>query len=275
MSSSAGQTIRHGFDEFSQFQHINLGGPNVEMDFVPNIALRKFVETKKEKKERFTDLGTGIQICIRNLTGKTLFLKVPRSTDIGTVKYMLQQLEGIPPDQQRLIYGPFQLEDCRTLESYDIKKESTLRLLLRLRGGMYHPTSGRYDFRQYYGTQDRTIELILPGNLTETINVKTTTTVRVLKESALAIMAEQDARHDESSGDDGDEDDDSKEEGDVASDRLSSDEGGDAETEIESRIASLKAELEKAEQAKKDLQSKRAAREDEAAESPQKKKAKN
>ena len=78
---------------------------------------------------------TKTQIFVKTLTGRTITLGVESSTTVEQFKGMIHDREGIPADQQRLVFGGKELQDGRTLADYDVTKEATFFLVLRLRGG--------------------------------------------------------------------------------------------------------------------------------------------
>ena len=90
---------------------------------------------KCNKKHKSTqEKGNLSRIFVKTLTGKNITVDIDLNETVEKLKYIIQNLEGIPPDQQRLIYKGYQLEDENTLKDYSIEKDSTLHLIIRLKG---------------------------------------------------------------------------------------------------------------------------------------------
>jgi large subunit ribosomal protein L40e len=105
----------------------------------PAVSAKEREQPIKHLAPRLTGVKLFDSVCmpifVKTLTGKTITIYTQSHETIYTLKEYVQNLEGIPPDQQRMIFAGRQLEDGRTLASHNIQSESTLQLILRLRGG--------------------------------------------------------------------------------------------------------------------------------------------
>lgn len=97
----------------------------------------------KDKKIKAKSPANEIVIIVVDLVGKKTIINIDPSKTVHKIKKIIQEKQGIPPDQQRLIFAGRMLEDHQSLSSITIQSGATFHLVLRLRGGMYDQTSGK------------------------------------------------------------------------------------------------------------------------------------
>jgi len=105
----------------------------------------------------------GMQLFVKTLTGKTVSVEVEEGESIEDLKAKISEKEGIPPEQQRLIFGGQQLQDGKTIDDYNLGDDATLHLVLRLRGGLFKrhfETTSDFIRSNLLGVTDGELELL-------------------------------------------------------------------------------------------------------------------
>ena len=103
---------------------------------LPSSFHRSGYAHKKSSTDRLLRLRGGMQVFVKTLSGKTISVECEPDESIESLKEKILAKEGVPPDQQRIIFGGKQLDAQKSLSDYDIDDDSTLQLVLRLRGGV-------------------------------------------------------------------------------------------------------------------------------------------
>lgn len=111
------------------------------VDPLTNSIIINFLKVNKPESN-----PNNFTIFVKTLTGKTISIPTNKNSTILEIKYSILEKEGIPLDQQRVIFKGRQLEDELSVNYYNINYKDTLHLVLGLRGGMHHISSGRIDY---------------------------------------------------------------------------------------------------------------------------------